>query len=110
MVAELSRAISNLGGPRLSKVILYVSPVWKHALRFNKYRKLLERLNREMGLKIIAPYRTVSADATVVLTGSPPEIWMNRCPQPVQERTPLINSKTDVGGGGHRRQMYCKKN
>lgn len=78
----LGRLMPNIGGPRASKrrtigavvysVLLYGAPTWERALRYAKYRKLLEKVQRRIALRICSAYRTVSLEAVVLLAGTPP--------------------------------------
>lgn len=78
-VVALSRVMPNLGGPKSSNrrtlsnvahsILLYAAPVWSRALQWNKYRKLLERVQRRMALRICCGFRTMSTDAALVLAG-----------------------------------------
>nr|XP_023020313.1 uncharacterized protein LOC111508906 [Leptinotarsa decemlineata] len=56
----------------VQSVLLYVAPVWKRAIEVDKYRKMVNALQRKMLLRYITAYRTVSAEAACVLAGIPP--------------------------------------
>lgn len=80
--AALSRILPNIGGPGHGKrrilygascsVLLYAAPIWKEAMRLNKYRNMMLSAQRRMILRVISGYRTLSTEAAVVIAGIPP--------------------------------------
>lgn len=94
-VAALSRILPNVGGPKSSKravlcgalhnILLYGAPVWIDALEIRRNRDLLVRAQRNMLLRVASAYRTVSAVALQVVTGTVPVDLMAR------ERTALCD-------------------
>lgn len=88
-VCRFCRALPNLRGPkpqmrRLISVIirsriLYGAPVWASALRYNKNRRLLEGVYRRIALRVASCYRTVSVEASLIISGvRPPELEIER--------------------------------
>ena len=79
VAAKLGRLMPNIGGPRSSKrrvlsgainsVILYGAPVWSETMKKEKYKNMLQQVQRKMALKVSSAYRTVSAEAAQVLPG-----------------------------------------
>nr|CAH7734770.1 unnamed protein product [Callosobruchus chinensis] len=80
--AMLSRLMPNFGGPSSNKrvllhgvvqsIVLYGAPVWGKALQRKKYRMMVDRVQRKSLLRVASAYRTVSAAAVQVVTGTPP--------------------------------------
>lgn len=81
-VANLSRLLSNVGGPRSGKtgvmigivhsILLYGAPVWQNVLKYKREKERLIKVQRKMLLRVISSYRTVSAVEVQVVTGIPP--------------------------------------
>lgn len=79
---SLDAIMPRVGGPRPSKrrllastvlsIVLYAAPQWCEALRFAYYKKILDRINRRLAIKIASAYRTVSGAAVEVIAGLPP--------------------------------------
>lgn len=79
---ELARLMPNIGGPKTSRrklfnevvhsTLLYGAPIWADAMRLERARSNLARVQRRSLLRVAAAYRTVSEDAILVLTASPP--------------------------------------
>lgn len=69
----------NFGGPLPGKkrligsvvnsVLLYAAPIWKDALVKARNRATMVSVKRSVALRIIRAYRTVSAEAALVLAG-----------------------------------------
>lgn len=99
-VAALSRLMPNVGGPRAGKrrilasvaysVILYAAPVWKSAMRYEKYQNILSRLQRRMAIRVGSAYCTISAEAIQVITGTTPIMLM------IEERENMYGME-DIG-------------
>lgn len=78
----LARLMPNVGGPGPAKrmvlggvvqsVMLYGAPVWGAALVMKKYRQMLISVQRKAALRVISAYRTVSAEAALVIAGMVP--------------------------------------
>lgn len=79
---QLARLMPNIGGPRPNRrklyhqvvhsTLLYGAPIWTCAMRVEKSRRNLARVQRKSALRLISAYRTVSEDAALVLASSPP--------------------------------------
>lgn len=80
---SLWRLMPNLRGPTekkrhlyanvLASIILYAAPVWAHrAIVKGKVQDTLRRLHRNISQRMIAAYKTVSLDATAMLSRIPP--------------------------------------
>lgn len=73
----LLRLMPNIRGPGAGKrkllntvfesTLLYGAPVWKDAMRYNKYAKKLESLQRKLGIRSIMAYRTTSYMAVCII-------------------------------------------
>lgn len=81
-MASLIRIMPNINGPSSGKrrvlcsavnnILLYGAPIWAKALQTLKYRRLMERAQRTMLLRVASAYRTVSGVALAVVTGVVP--------------------------------------
>lgn len=81
-VSALSKLMPNVGGPRASKrrllasvihsQLLYGAPVWRTAIDTIKVRKALQKVQRQMAIRVSSAYRTISAEAVGVIAGIPP--------------------------------------
>lgn len=79
IVANLSRLMTNVGGPVEGKrrvlmsvtnsVILYGCEIWADALRQKRYRRKVAAVQRRGALRIASAYRTVSEPAVLVIAG-----------------------------------------
>lgn len=79
---NLSRLMPNIGGPASKKrkvlnavvnsILLYAAPVWAKVIKMDHYKHQLERVQRQMALRISSAYRTVSLAAVQVLAGTTP--------------------------------------
>ncbi|KAH1006908.1 hypothetical protein HUJ05_007595 [Dendroctonus ponderosae] len=75
-LASLARLLPNIGGPRMAKrallygvmqsILLYGAPIWHEVVRMEKYRGMLESMQKR------ALLRTVSSEASQVIAGIPP--------------------------------------
>lgn len=83
MVRLLWRILPNLKGPSalkrqlyagvLHSVILYASPLWSDSLsRWVTYRAPLLKIQRQMALRVVSGYRTISYEAALLLARIPP--------------------------------------
>lgn len=80
--AALRSILPNVGGPHYLKrrllaavvhgTVLYAAPAWRSALKQEKERQRIISTQRRALLRVIAAYRTVSAEAAQVLAGYPP--------------------------------------
>lgn len=78
----LARLMPNVSGPTAKKrrilanvvgsIILYAAPIWAKAVQIKRYETMLERVNRRIGLRVTAAYRTAPTTAVLVLAGIPP--------------------------------------
>lgn len=80
---QLGRLMPNLHGPMekkrrlyantISSVIMYGAPIWGEALSTSRtLQNKITRVQRIIALRVVAGYRTVSADAALVLARIPP--------------------------------------
>ncbi|XP_018347292.1 PREDICTED: uncharacterized protein LOC108751555 [Trachymyrmex septentrionalis] len=78
MAASLGRLTANIGGPGecrrrvyatvVMSVVLYRAPVWAQAIATDGVtRRAAARLQRQLALRIIRGYRTVSYEASLLL-------------------------------------------
>lgn len=83
MIRLLWKLLPNLRGPSaikrqlyagvLNSVMLYASPLWSDSLmRWVTYRAPLLKIQRQMALRVISGYRTVSYEAAMLLARMPP--------------------------------------
>lgn len=78
-ITSLSRLMANTYGPKPSirrllmstahSILLYGAEVWADALAVKKYRKAMTNVQRRGALRIACAYRTVSAEAVLVVAG-----------------------------------------
>lgn len=81
-ISKLSRLMPNLGGPcsgrrqvlccAMHNILLYGAPIWKKALNIKKYNEKMIMTQRNMLLRVASAFRTVSATALQVITGTVP--------------------------------------
>lgn len=82
-IAKLSRLMPNVGGPESKKrmvlygaaqsILLYGAPVWSSVVeRIPAYKNILEKAQRRGLIRVASSYKTVSAEALQVITGTPP--------------------------------------
>jgi hypothetical protein len=79
---DLARLMPNIGGPKQKRrklysevvhsVLLYGAPIWADATKIERTRLTLARVQRRSALRVASAYRTVSEDAILVLTATPP--------------------------------------
>lgn len=83
IMTDLSRLMYNINGPRSSKrrllvsavmsVLLYATPVWgREAIKYARYKRALQRVQRMALLRMARAYRTVSDQALCVISGVAP--------------------------------------
>lgn len=102
-LSTLARVMQNVGGPSCEKrlllygvvqsIILNGAHVWGGILCIQKYRSMLEKLQRRAVLRVISGYRTISTDAVQVLVGILPIHHL------ILERTRLDNKRVAEGMG-----------
>lgn len=78
-VASLTRLMANTHGPKPStrrllmstahSILLYGAEVWADALTIKKYRKTMTYVQRQGALRIACAYRTVPAEAVLIVAG-----------------------------------------
>ncbi|XP_045481810.1 uncharacterized protein LOC123685953 [Harmonia axyridis] len=78
----MRRLLPNIGGPSyfkrrvlctiLHSVLLYAAPVWRAAIKRDKQKLELVKMQRRGLLRVVCAYRTVSAEAVQVIAGYPP--------------------------------------
>lgn len=56
----------------IQSILLYAAPVWRRALRIQRYRDLLARVQRRALVRVAFVYRTVSRETLNVFTAVPP--------------------------------------
>lgn len=81
-LSVLSKLMQNISGPSSEKrlllygvvqsIVLYGAHIWAGATDIQKYKKMLERLQRRALLRVVSGYRTISTEAVQVLAGIPP--------------------------------------
>jgi Reverse transcriptase (RNA-dependent DNA polymerase)/Endonuclease-reverse transcriptase len=62
-------------------VVLYACPAWERAMRHDRNRARIERVQRVINIKVTQAYRTTSSSALCVIAGYPPAALMTegRC-------------------------------
>jgi hypothetical protein len=98
LTAMLARLMPNLGRPSSTKrkllaavttsVVLYGAEIWAEDLKKKKDLEILQRTQRRVLIRVIAAYRTISADAAQVIAGALPIDLL------VAERVRLWKGKT----------------
>lgn len=79
---QVTRIMPNMDGPSSEKrktiatvhasTILYAAPIWSDYMEVEYYRSMVERSQRKVLLRVASAYRTVSAKAIQVITGTVP--------------------------------------
>lgn len=97
----LSRLMANVGGPKpcrrkllmtaVQSVLLYGAEIWADALKVKKYRIQMSSVQRRGALRIASAYRTVSADAVLVISGVMPIELL------AYERKEIYNLSAEIG-------------
>ncbi|KAJ8911834.1 hypothetical protein NQ315_012564 [Exocentrus adspersus] len=82
VAAALGRVMPNVKGPKQNKrrtmaeavnsILMYGAPIWSEAMKIQRHRGKVERVQRMMALRIISAYRTVSLEAAQVVAGAIP--------------------------------------
>lgn len=82
VTTALSRLMPNKGGPRQASrklpgrvaeaTMLYAAPAWASAMRHAKRRETVNAAQRDATRREVSAYRTISADASAVIAGTPP--------------------------------------
>ncbi|ERL96104.1 hypothetical protein D910_01043, partial [Dendroctonus ponderosae] len=82
MTNTLRKIMPNIGGPgsknrkllrtAVISVVAYGAPIWKSALKYQKYANMLEAVNRKLALGVAGAYRTTGTKAILSITGQPP--------------------------------------
>lgn len=77
-----ARLMPNIGGPSskkrkvlanvVSSILLYAAPVWTHGLKIRRHRNRVASVQRKAAIRVTITYRTVSTDATLVISGKIP--------------------------------------
>lgn len=55
-----------------TSILLYGAPVWAEALLVPSYARLAQSAYRQAAIRVCSAYRTISADAVLVIAGLPP--------------------------------------
>lgn len=121
-VKALSRLMPNIGGPGeqarralghvAQSIMLYGAPIWEGAMRAERNRKILQRVQRKVALRVCRAYRTTSYEAAMVLASMIPiqllveersQIWRTELPKKdasvvARERT-METWQTEWSGG-----------
>lgn len=81
-IAQLMRITPNLRGPESKKremlynvvksILVYGAPIWYKTAKKTLYKNILTRVQRKMLIRVASAYRTVSARAVQVITGTIP--------------------------------------
>lgn len=56
----------------VDNLVLYAAPVWGHAMNLERCKMIVGRIQQTALLRVASAYRTVSAEALNVITGTPP--------------------------------------
>jgi len=93
---SLQQFLPNVGGARqwkrkvvamaVQSKLLYAAPVWAEALEFESNVKTFVRPQRRMALRVAKAYRTVSANAILVVAGMVPAGMVRRSNNSNSER------------------------
>lgn len=105
-VANLSRLMPNVKGPRASKrkllmsvahsILLYGAEIWADALEIEKYRKRMVSVQRCCAMRIASAYRTVSASAVMVVAGVIPIFLLAKERKRMYERNQLEEDRIQI--------------
>lgn len=79
---QINMLMPNTAGPRSSKrkllvtvihsIVLYAAPIWAEALKYQRYKMMVQRIQRSVLIRAGRAYRTTSNEALCVVTGIPP--------------------------------------
>lgn len=82
LITALSKIMPRMGGPKhknrilyahvIWSVVLYAAPTWHRGILTKKYLNMLERINRNLALRVCRGYRTISTNALYVIAKIPP--------------------------------------
>lgn len=83
IMRSLGRLMPNLHGPSekrrklyantIKSVMMYGAPIWSDEFcTSRKLKQKIRRVERTLAIRVVAGYRTVSADAALILAGIPP--------------------------------------
>ncbi|KAJ8911424.1 hypothetical protein NQ315_005957 [Exocentrus adspersus] len=61
----------KIWGGVVDSIVLYAAPIWAGAMKIERHRKRVERVQRKVALRIAKAYRTVSTEAAQVVAGIP---------------------------------------
>lgn len=80
--ARLARLMPNIRGPTSGKrvvlcsavqnLLLYGAPIWSRVMEIGKYKRILERAQRGMLLRVVSAYKTSSLEALQVIAAVTP--------------------------------------
>lgn len=81
-ITALSRIMPNTRGPKylqrklligvVRSILLYASPIWSEALKFQSYSRIITPIYRLAALRVCSAFRTVSDEAAFVISGMIP--------------------------------------
>lgn len=81
-VTALARLIPNIRGPKSSRrrifgrivnsIMLYGAPAWKEWIEMSKYKKMIEKVQRKIAIRIASAYRTVATKSIQLIAGTIP--------------------------------------
>lgn len=96
-VNALARLLPRIGGAKANKrrvlaatvksIIFYGAQIWKRALKYQHYGKMIQRIVRQCALRITSAYRTAATAAILVIAKTPPLDLI------IQERSDLKRRK-----------------
>lgn len=82
VINALSRLMPSMGGPRsrirrvlasvACSIILYGAPVWADVLKQKKFQSKATSLYRELAIRVVSAYRTISGEAVQVIAKMAP--------------------------------------
>lgn len=117
MVTALTRLMGNAYGPGTRRrrilgqvhtsILLYGAPVWAAAMERQRTRRLFLRQQRQICLKIIAAYRTVSLEAALVIAGTPPVDLQARMMERIKNGGGREEAKADLFHSWQERWDEC---
>lgn len=107
MTRLMWRLLPNLKGPNalkrqlyagvLHSVMLYAAPLWSDSLTcWTTYRIPLLKIQRQMALRVISGYRTVSYEAALLLARMPPIHLLAARQRRIYERTQDLKERQEL--------------
>lgn len=82
IASQLRRIMPRIDGPSSQKrrilasviysIVLYAAPIWGKIIKYDKYRIILEKVQRQVMISICSAYRTTSTSALQVISNSIP--------------------------------------